>query len=240
MHKRILSIVAAMVLASVVAHCQSGHWEGSLRIEDHQVALILDLSQKDGTWMGSTSFPDQQSSPIQLSKIEIVGSSMKLECPALMDFNATIDADQKHMHGTVQMGRHRRTLQLTRTAAPQLSSISSTMLGQQVEGSWLGTLKYGKTWGDMTPPEGQTPEGASFDIRLRFTNGADGRAVATLTRLDENAELPLDLVTQNGNQIRFESFSAVGVFIGTLEGDEIRGVWRQIGAEPMPLVLKKS
>ena len=46
------------------------------------------------------------------------------------------------------------------------------------------------------------------------------------------SELPIDLVQQNGGDIRLEIFGAAVVFIGQLRGDVLAAEWRQPGAEP--------
>lgn len=92
----------------------------------------------------------------------------------------------------------------------------------------------------MTPPEGNTPEGAIFGIHMRLNSGANGEANGTLSRLDEpGAEFPLDVVVQNGNSIHFELFSAAAVFDGELKANQITGEWRQLGADPIRCTFSK-
>ncbi|HEY7097881.1 MAG TPA: hypothetical protein VH437_14240 [Terriglobales bacterium] len=239
------TIILLLVCSSYAQDMPSaaGHWEGSATIPGHNINIAVDLSQ-DGTnlWSGSMSFPDEKSSAMRLSGITIKADSVTFQSPATSKFEATIAADGQTMTGSIQLAARLRPVQLKRTSAPPpLTNPSSTTISKQLEGTWQGVLKYGKTWGEMTPPEGNTPEGASFGIRIRFSTGNDGTAVGGISRLDEpGAELPIDLVQQRDEDVRIEIFSAAVVFIGQLRGDVISGEWRQLGAEPRPFALTRS
>jgi hypothetical protein len=213
----------------------SGHWEGSAIIPGHNPSIALDLSQ-DGTnlWSGSMSFPDEKSSAMKLSGITIKATSVSFQSPATSKFEATITSDGESMKGSIQLATKLRPVQLTRISSPApLTNPSSTAISKELEGTWQGVLKYGKTWGEMTPPEGNTSENASFGIRIRFSAGNDGTAVGDISRLDEpGAELPIDLVQQRGEDIRLEIFSAAVVFSAQLPGDVISGEWGSL--EPNP------
>ena len=242
---RTVSIILLLVCGSnaQVGPSASGHWEGLAIIPGHNINIALDLSQ-DGTdlWSGAMSFPDEKSSAMRLSGITIKAGSVTFQSPATSKFEATITADGQAMTGTIRLAAKLRPVQLKRISAPApLTNPSSTAISKQLEGTWQGVLKYGKTWGEMTPPEGNTPEGASFGIRIRFSTGNDGTAFGNISRLDEpGAELPIDLIQQHGEDVRIEIFSAAVVFTGQLRGDVISGEWRQLGAEPRPFALTRS
>ena len=121
-------------------------------------------------------------------------------------------------------------------------AVGKTRVAKALQGTWEGTVKYGKTYGEMTPPEGITPEGATFGFRFRVSADSEGFAVGEVSRMDEAyAVLPLDQVVQNEDKVRFEFYGAGIVFEGVLRGDEIIGEWRQLGAsEVIPITLKRS
>ncbi len=235
--------LAFVVMLAAGAVGQSGHWEGAVSVDRHELNLIVDLAQDAaGVWRGSMSLPDQKASPLRLSKIVVAGNSVAFSSANFPSFQASVSADGAKMQGFVQLAANRHPVLLTRTSMDALIApeVKSTPVSKQLERVWQGTLRYGKTWGNMTPPEGQTPEGASFGIRVKFGNGPAGVAIGSLTRMDEEIEMPLDLVTQRGDEVRFEIFSVAGVFIGTLRPTEIVGEWRQLGAEPVPFTLKAT
>jgi hypothetical protein len=221
----------------------SGHWEGAATIPGHDIQMTVDLSQDgSGAWTGSMSFPDEKTSAMKLSGLMISDKLVVFRSPVTLEFKAMITADGGTMSGTIKLAAKTRPVQLKRTSASKLkATTTSSPIAKQIEGTWEGTLKYGKTWGEMTPPEGITPEGATFGLRIRFATGPDGFGIGKLSRMDEPiAEFPLDIVLQNGDVIHFEFFSAGAVFDGRWHGDEIVGEWRQVGSEPIPLTLRRA
>jgi hypothetical protein len=242
--RKAMFMMLIVMCASAFVFAQSGHWEGSAAVQSHTLAITIDLAQNvTKAWDGDISFPEQKTSAVELSKIVVDGSSVAFESVAVSRFNAAISKDGKSMDGTIQLGRKSWPVHLSRISdqIPRVA-VSKTQASKELKGTWEGTVKYGKTYGEMTPPEGITPEGATFDFRFRVTTDAKGYAVGEVSRLDEAyAVLPLDQVTQNGDKVRFEFYGAGIVFEGILHGNEIVGEWRQLGAaDVIPLTLKRS
>jgi len=220
----------------------SGHWEGTAATPGRSIKLVVDLSQNEnGQSFGSMSFPDQKTSGMTLSGITIDGNSVAFKSPVTPEFKGTIAPDGQSMTGTIQLAANTRRVQLQRISKPDLGSVAhSSAITKQLEGTWEGALTYRKTWGDMTPPEGNTPQGATFGLRVQFSTGTEQLGRGQLSRLDEpGAVFPIDVVHQDGNAIRFEFFSVAGVFDGQLNGSEISGEWRQLGSDPIPVTFKR-
>jgi fibronectin type 3 domain-containing protein len=57
--------------------------------------------------------------------------------------------------------------------------------------------------------------------------------------VDAAKRVDLTTVAQDGTRIRLESRITMTVFIGSVEGNEIAGEWKQFGAETVPLTPKK-
>ena len=239
--KQLLTSVLIVLTASFGAFAQSGHWEGAALVTDKSIGLVVDLAQTpEGTWAGTMRFPDQGTSDMPLMKVVANGTAVAFDSPTITGFQATISPDGSSMRGTMVLGPQRRQVHLSRTSPVQLKpAAKSSTITKDVEGTWEGSLTYGKTWGDMTPPDEYAGAPRSIALRFRFASGPDGVATGHLVRLDENAELPIDLIVQNGDNFRFELFSVAGVFKGTVRGDEITGEWRQVGTDPAMLILKR-
>ncbi len=240
--RRVSAVLLSLVFTSALALAQSGHWEGEASIENHAIRMNIDLAQDaQGAWIGTVAFPDLKTSAMKLSKITVTGTSIKFDSPGVRGFDA-IFGGGKSMVGSAMFGRYRHIFRLERVSDAKLEPAKSPGgLSKAFQGDWQGAVKYGKTFGEMTPPEGNTPEGTTFGVLVRFSAGPDGLARGELARADEQAWFPLDAVVQDGDRVRFEVFSAAAVYEGTLQGDRIVGEWRQLGAEgALPLILERA
>ena len=242
--KKILFMMFVGMFAPAVLLAQSGHWEGSALVQGHVVGITIDLARNSAAaWVGQIRFPEQKTSAMELLKIVIDGSSVSFESAAVSKFNAVVSPDGKSMDGKIQLARKSWVVHLSRLSEPvSHSAVGKTRVEKALHGTWVGTVKYGKTYGEMTPPEGITPEGATFGFCFRVSADSEGFAVGEVSRLDEAyAVLPLDQVVQEGDKVRFEFYSAGIVLEGVLRGDEIVGEWRQLGAsDVIPIILKRS
>lgn len=98
--------------------------------------------------------------------------------------------------------------------------------GKDLNGSWHGTLDAG---------------GAKLRLRVTVTKLESGEYKADFNSLDQGATIPLDAVTLQGDNARFESKAAGIVFEAVLnkEASEIVGTFKQ-GGMTIPLTLKRG
>ena len=98
--------------------------------------------------------------------------------------------------------------------------------GKGFEGSWQGTLEAG---------------GQKLRLVVTVTKSDAGTYAGKLDSLDQNATIPIDTITVNGDAVRLEIKSPAIVFEGNLnkERTELTGTFTQ-GDQQFPLTFKRS
>jgi hypothetical protein len=82
-------------------------------------------------------------------------------------------------------------------------------------------------------------KGQILRLVLKLANGVDG-ATGVLVSLDQNnAEIPVATVTQQGPRLKLLVTMIDGTFDGELKGGELAGTWTQ-GPLNLPLVFKRG
>jgi len=245
--KNVISAILTLLCALPWAFAQSqpaasGHWEGTIGLPNKQLQVTVDLAQNDqGEWIGSLGFPELKTSDFALSKIEVKPGWVLFDSSEMLsEFSGSLSPDGDTLKGdylstllrTVPVPMH-----LKRISEPKLKPrAKSTPIAKQFEGTWEGVAKFAGTWESDDPLAGST---VGFGVRL--ASGPDGLATGALTKLAEpQTELPLSLITQQGDSLRFEVRSAGAVYIGELTGQELVGEWRQFGAAPVALTFKRT
>lgn len=90
-------------------------------------------------------------------------------------------------------------------------------------GTWEGTLDV---------------KGKMLTLALTLTNGSDG-ATGKLVSVDQNNfEMPVTRITEEGSHVKLVITMVSGGFEGDVKGDEIAGTWTQ-GPLSLPLVLTR-
>jgi dienelactone hydrolase len=110
-----------------------------------------------------------------------------------------------------------------------LLGLSCVVFGQAqlgLEGSWHGTLEAGET---------------KLRLVLTITRSDAGTYAGKFESLDQNATIPIDTITLNGDDVRMEVKSAGIVFESVLnkERTELTGKFSQ-GGQVIPLTLKRG
>ena len=110
-----------------------------------------------------------------------------------------------------------------------LLGLSCLVFGQAklgLEGSWHGTLEAGET---------------KLRLVLTITRSDAGTYAGKFESLDQNATIPIDTITLNGDDVRMEVKSAGIVFESVLnkERTELTGKFSQ-GGQVIPLTLKRG
>jgi hypothetical protein len=209
-----------------------GHWEGSIKGPNQNVAITVDLTQdRTGGWAGALGMPAQGAKDIPLSGITVQGSAVHFsmfDAPGSPVFDGKVSEDGSAISGVLSGGGESTAFELKRTGEAKVEPPrASTQLSTDFEGPWQGTLGDGNR---------------QLQLALTLTRAPDGTGKGALTTVGQGSpDLPITTITQKENRLEFEIRAIGGSYAGTLSGDhaQISGEWTQAG-QSTPLVFKRA
>jgi hypothetical protein len=219
-----LSAVALFVAAALPLCAQphteapraAGHWEGTIEIPNHHLALAVDLAPNgSGDWIGSLTIPG--ATDIPLAGITVGGTAVRFAAslPERTSFEGTLAPDGRVVSGTVSNAEGGVPFQLTRAGEANVKlPPPSSRLTREFEGVWEATVAQ---------------NGTSRRIRMILSAAPDGTAVATLISVDKgNLEIPVTAVVLTDKQLQLDVRSVAGTYRGTLDDNgEVAGQWTE-------------
>jgi hypothetical protein len=206
----------------------SGHWVGSLEA-GRTIGVEIDLATKNGgAWYGTISIPVQGTRGVPLSDLVVKGNTISFAikgAPGDPGYSGTLSADGKTITGTFSQGGGSLPLTLERKGDAKFEvPQKSTPITKDLVGNWEGTLDV---------------KGTMLRLVLKLANGADG-ATGSIVSLDQNnVEIPIATITQDGSKVKLLITMISGAFDGELKGGELAGTWTQ-GPLTLPLVFKRA
>lgn len=226
----------ALVPALGVAATPAGRWQGVVEIPGRPLALVVDVAQDaDGRWIGSVIVPalGVKGAPIEHVTSDAGGVAFDfgrlLASPAYgpAHFAARLQADGA-MAGEMRQAGNVAPFTLTRTGPAQVEPpVRSTPVAADVAHAWRGDFEL---------------TGYPRHVTLTFENHAAGGATATMVVVGHaTTTVPIDLVVQEGANLRIES-QAMGIaFEGRLDDAhaELQGTI-EVGPIERPLVLRRE
>jgi hypothetical protein len=229
--KPMLLLLMMGVVSAQQAGNPSGHWEGTIRLPKHELAITIDIAKNEkGEWIGSADSPSQKLSGVPLANITVVGESLAFGLAGVQEktvFHGLISADGKSITGGFAQGGSTYPFQLKRTgdADVQLPPRSSRIT-KELEGSWAGALEAA---------------GKKLRVVLKLSNGAEGAAIGTLDSPDQSArDLPITTIFQKGAELKFDIRIIGATYSGSLmpDGSALVGEWTQAETK-LPLTFKR-
>jgi hypothetical protein len=227
-----IPVIAALVIVSASAHQApsappSGHWVGSIEAGPG-IEVEIDLASKSAdVWYGTISIPSQGTRGVPLSALSVKGSAVSFAikgAPGDPQYSGTVSQDGKTISGTFMQGGGSVPLTLAWKGEAKFEvPAKSTRISKEIEGSWEGTLDV---------------KGTMLRLTLKLAN-AEAGATGTLISVDQNnVEIPLSTITQEGTRLTLLVNMISGNFTGELKGGELAGTWTQ-GPLSLPLVFKR-
>jgi hypothetical protein len=229
---------AAFLFASATVVCCAaeivpGRWEGLIQIPDRELNVVIDLAQDDGkAWIGSVIIPGLGVKGASLRDIAMKNSGVSFAIKSSgrglqAVFSADLNADGSLTGHFVQAG-NTAPFVLKRTGPPQVErQPRSTAISKEVEGEWKGEYEL---------------FGYPREVTIKLVNrGAEGAAADFVVVGKKTNNLPVDLVTQEGDLLTIDSHETGISYEGRLnkEAREIKGTFTQ-GAVELPLVLRQA
>jgi hypothetical protein len=227
----LLRLVAIIVLATASPsrgeETISGRWEGTAHIPGDDLTLIVDLAQENGAWIGSMIIPglDVKGAPLTDIKVKPPDVSFSVKGTLGIQLKLQLDGNGK-MTGNFEQAGNRAPTTLQRTGPPEVEQPPrNTPVAKELEGEWKGDYEM---------------LGYTRHVSIKFTNrGPNGAAAEFAIVGRKHNNLPVDLVTQEGDLVTVDSHEIGFSFEGRLRNGKLTGVIRQ-GAAETPLVLERA
>ena len=227
----LLRLVAIVVL-TISLPCRgeetiSGRWEGTAHIPGDDLTVIVDLAQENGASVGSMIIPglDVKGAPLTDIKVKPPDVSFSLKGTLGIQLKLQLDGNGK-MTGNFEQAGNRAPTTLQRTGPPEVEQPPrNTPVAKELEGEWKGDYEM---------------LGYTRHVSIKFTNrGPNGAAAEFVIVGRKHNNLPVDLVTQEGDLVTVDSHEIGFSFEGRLRNGKLTGVIRQ-GAAETPLVLERA
>ena len=227
----LLRLLAIVVFATALP-CRGediigGRWEGTTQIPDDELNVIVDLGGENGAWVGSIIIPGLDVKGVPLTDIEVKGRDVSFAVKGALGIHLKLQVDENgKMTGNFEQGGNRAQTALRKTGPPQVEHPpQNTAVAKELEGEWKGDYEM---------------QGYTRHVSIKFKNrGPNGAAVEFVIVGRKHNNLPVDLVTQEGDLVSVESHEIGFSFEGRLRNGKLTGVIRQ-GATETPLVLERA
>jgi hypothetical protein len=224
--------LVAIVLFAAALPCRAqdainGRWEGTAQIPDNELSVIVDLAQENGAWVGSITIPGLDVKGVSLTDIKVKPPDISFAVKGALgiQLKLRLDSSDKMSGDFEQAGNHASTT-LQKTGPPQVElPRRSTTVAKGLEGEWKGDYEM---------------FGYARHVSIKFANREKDGATAEFVIVGrKHNNLPVDLVTQEGDLVTVDSHDVGFSFEGRLRNGKLAGVIRQAAIET-PLVLERA
>lgn len=205
----------------------SGRWEGTARVPDNELNVIIDLAQQNGAWAGSMIIPGLgvKGTPLTDIKVESPDINFAVKGPMGIRMNLRLLEANKKLAGNFEQAGNRAPATLQKTGPPQVEyAPRSTPVATELEGEWKGDYEM---------------LGYTRHVSVKFANHPDGATADFVIVGRKHNVLPVDLVTQEGDLVTVNAHEMGFSFEGRLRNGQLTGAIRQAAAET-PLVLERA
>jgi len=224
----IVILVAAAALPCGAQDLISGRWEGTARIADDELTVVVDLAHDNGAWVGSIIIPGLgvKGTPLTDIKVESPDIKFAVKGPLGIQMNLRLlPPPENKLAGNFEQAGNRAPVTLQKTGPPQVEyPPRSTPVAKELEGEWKGDYEM---------------LGYTRHVSIKFANHPDGATADFVIVGRKHNVLPVDLVTQEGDLVTVDSREMGFSFEGRLRDAKLTGAIRQTAIET-PLVLVRA
>jgi len=189
--------------------------------------MVIDLAEENGVWVGSIIIPglDVKGAPLTDIAVRPPEVSFAVKGALGVRLKLLLDANSR-MTGDFEQAGNRALTTLNKTGPPQVERPPrNTAVARELEGEWKGDYEM---------------LGYTRQVSIKFTNrGLEGAAAEFVIVGRKHNNLPVDLVTQEGDFVVVDSHEIGISFEGRLRNGKLTGAIRQ-GANETPLVLERT
>ena len=168
----LVRLIAVLIVAAVLP-CRaedaiSGRWEGSARIPDDELPVIVDLAQQSGAWAGSIIIPGLgvKGAPLTDIKVEPLDVKFGVKGPLGIQMNLRLQAPPENkLAGNFEQAGNRAQVTLQKTGPPQVEyPPRSTAVAKELEGEWKGDYEMLGYTRHVSIKFANHPDGATADL----------------------------------------------------------------------------
>ena len=223
----------AILLAAAASPCGaqdliSGRWEGTARIPNDELTVVVDLAQDNGAWVGSIIIPGLGVKGIPLTDIKVESPDVKFGVKGALGIQMNLrllPPPENKLAGNFEQAGNRAPATLQKTGPPQVEyPPKSTPVAKELEGEWNGDYEM---------------LGYTRHVSIKFANHPDSATADFVIVGRKHNVLPVDLITQEGELVTVDSHEMGFSFEGRLRDGKLIGSIRQ-GAMETPLVLVRA
>jgi hypothetical protein len=226
----LVRLIAILIVAAALP-CRaedaiSGRWEGTARVPDDELTVVVDLAQENGAWVGSIIIPGLGLKGVPLTDVKVQPPEVNfaVKGPLGIQLKLRLDAEKK-MAGNLEQAGNRAPTTLQKMGPPQVEyPARSTPVAKELEGEWKGDYEM---------------LGYTRHVSINVANHPDGATADFVVIGRKHNVLPVDLVTQEGDLVTVDSHEMGFSFEGRLRNGKLTGVIRQAAIET-PLVLERA
>src|SRR5206468_2710521 len=134
-------LIVAAALPCRAEDVISGRWEGTARIPDDELNVIVDLAQQNGAWVGSIIIPGLglKGTPLTDIKVESPDVNFAVKGPLGIHLNLRLLDANKKLAGNFEQAGNRGPATLSKTGPPQVEyPRRNTPVAKELEGEWKG------------------------------------------------------------------------------------------------------
>jgi hypothetical protein len=219
-------LIVAAALPFRAEDAISGRWEGTARIPDDELNVIVDLAQQNGAWVGSIIIPGLglKGAPLTEIKVQPLDVNFAVKGALGIELNLHLVSNNK-LAGNFEQAGNRAPATLSKTGPPQVEyPPRNTPVTKELEGEWKGDYEM---------------LGYTRHVSIKFANHPDGATADFVIVGRKHNVLPVDLVTEEGDLVTVDSHEMGFSFEGRLRDGKLTGAIRQAAMET-PLVLTRA
>jgi hypothetical protein len=219
-------LIVAAALPCRAEDVMSGRWEGSARIPDDELTVVVDLAQENGAWFGSIIIPGLGLKGVPLTDIKAQTLDVNFAVKGALGIQLNLHlVSNNKLAGNFEQAGNRAPATLQKTGPPQVEyPLRNTPVAKELEGEWKGDYEM---------------LGYTRHVSIKFANHRDGATADFVIVGRKHNVLPVDLVTQEGDLVTVDSHDTGFSFEGRLRDGKVTGVIRQAAMET-PLVLVRA
>jgi hypothetical protein len=218
----------ATVLPCRAEDAISGRWEGTARVPEYELTVIVDLAQENGAWVGSIIIPGLDVKGTPLTDIKVESPDVKFAVKGSLGIRMNLrllGPPENKLAGNFEQAGNRAPATFTKTGPAQVESPPrSTPVAKELEGEWKGDYEM---------------LGYTRHVSIKFANHPEGATADFVIVGRKHNVLPVDLVTQEGELVTVDSHETGFSFEGKLRDGKLTGAIRQLATET-PLVLERA